>query len=86
MNIDTEWLQRLMKGGFSVSFTQDFLKSIFGNCSTLSASDTLHVNDYKAFHITVFEEAKKKKRHAEQFGGDPNNIFELGAKRVRDCK
>jgi multimeric flavodoxin WrbA len=86
MNIDKQWLQNLIKGGFSVSFTQDFLKSIFGNCSTLYACDTLQVNDYKAFHITVFDEAKKRKHHEEQFGIDLKNAYDLGVKLVRECQ
>jgi hypothetical protein len=58
----------------------------FGNCSRVYACDTLQANDYAKYHITMFDEEKKKKRHAEQFAIDLQNAFNLGAKLVRESR
>jgi multimeric flavodoxin WrbA len=86
MNIDQTWLDGMMKAGCAMSYTQDFLKMIFGNCTPLYATDTWQVPDYAKYHITMFDEAKKRARHETQFPIDLQNAFDLGAKLVRESK
>jgi multimeric flavodoxin WrbA len=88
MNISTEWLARLRAGpdGFPPETTQSVLKRIFGNCERVYACDTLQVDDYAKYHITVFNEAKKKKHREEQFGKDLDAAFALGAALVSQAK
>jgi hypothetical protein len=63
MNISEEALKTYIKNGLGIPYTHEFLKMVFGNCEVLYSCDTLQVNDYKAFHINVFDEAKKRKHH-----------------------
>jgi hypothetical protein len=72
-------------GGFPPEGMQECLKKIFGNCSKVYSCDTLQADDYKKYHITMFDEAKKRQHHKEQFGIDLQRAFDLGAKLVRDC-
>ena len=86
MNIDKEWFERLKKEGTppTTITTESFLKRIFGNCETLNAYDTLQVNNYKKYHIEMFNEEHKKKVHKEQFPIDLQKAFDLGVKLVKD--
>jgi multimeric flavodoxin WrbA len=88
MNISTEYVARLRNSpdGFPPENTQNVLKRIFGNCEGVYACDTLQVPDYAKYHITIFDEAKKKKHREEQFGKDLDAAFALGAKLVSQSK
>jgi multimeric flavodoxin WrbA len=87
MNLWDELLEQQRKSiGFPPDGTQDTLRRMFGNCSRVYATDTLQCNDYAKHHIMKFNEANKKKRHAEQFPIDLQHAFELGAKLVRESR
>jgi hypothetical protein len=79
-------LDRVMKEGCTMASTERFLKMIFGNCTPLYAVDTWQVPDYAKYHITMFDEAKKRARHATEFPKDLQKAYDLGARLVRECE
>jgi multimeric flavodoxin WrbA len=86
MNVDQTWLDTLLKGATDITYAQSALTTIFGNCESLYALDTLQVPDYRKYHITIFDEAKKRERHEKQFPIDLQKAFDLGARLVRESK
>jgi len=58
------------------------LARLFGHCEALYAYDTLQFDDYSKYVCTVFDEAKKKQVHHDQFPKDKENAFALGVRLV----
>jgi multimeric flavodoxin WrbA len=86
MNIDQAWLDRLLKGGCTMSHTQDFLTRIFGNCTPLYVTDTWQVEGYEKYHINTFDEGKKRARREQQFPIDLQKAFDLGVRLVNESR
>jgi len=59
------------------------MERIFGSCDTLWVTDTYQFDDYAKFVSTLFDPVAKKKRRDEQFPGNCQKAFELGARLVR---
>jgi multimeric flavodoxin WrbA len=84
MNVAREQLDGFRRAGASMGHTQTAIRTIFGNCEVLYAFDTLQVTDYAKYHITMFDEAKKREHNRKQFGVDLQAAFDLGARLVRE--
>jgi multimeric flavodoxin WrbA len=44
----------------SMDYTQNFLKTIFGNCESYFANTTLNCDNFAEYHMTMFDEEKKE--------------------------
>lgn len=52
--------------------------SPYGYEQTLISSETLQVNDYNKYHMTIFNEEQRKERREKFFPEDCKNAYELG--------
>jgi multimeric flavodoxin WrbA len=50
-----------------------------GPAKTLCATETLQINHYDKYEMSMFDPAERKKRREEVFPGDLRKAFELGA-------
>jgi multimeric flavodoxin WrbA len=67
----------------NAQLTEQAMERIFGSCDTLWVTDTYQFDDYAKFVSTLFDPVAKKKRRDEQFPGNCQKAFELGARLVR---
>ena len=67
----------------NAQLTEQAMERIFGSCDTLWVTDTYQFDDYAKFVSTLFDPVAKKKRRDEQFSGNCQKAFELGARLVR---
>ena len=80
----TEQLLKFMNCG--LPFVESSLEKTFGPLETLYCYDTLQVEDYAAYDITLFDVDQKKKRREEQFPVDCRSAFDMGVRMVQYYK
>ena len=75
------WTPELLKFmHINLEFTESSLEKTFGPLEKLCCYDTLQVDDYAKYDITLFDVDAKKKRREEQFPVDCRNAFEMGVR------
>lgn len=79
MNVPEEASKRM---GYDQIFanTRRMLRTHFGACELLLATDTLQYSDYDKFESEIFDKTAKYKRHANVFPEDCKRAFELGVR------
>lgn len=66
--------------GYTAKFKeyQNMLGMMFGECKTLSASETWQTEDYDKYHMSMFDVPDRRRRHEEVFPQDCKKAYELG--------
>jgi hypothetical protein len=84
MNITEGYLER---AGYSAKFKNyaALFERFLGPVKTLYCTETLQTADYGKYELSMFDEAARKKRHADIFPLDLKKAAELGASLVGLC-
>ena len=78
------WTPELLKFmHINLEFTEGSLEKTFGPLEKLCCYDTLQVDDYAKYDITLFDVDAKKKRREEQFPIDCQSAFDMGVRAVK---
>jgi len=66
--------------GYTKKFSNyaDLLGRMFGECRTLSASETWQTDDYSKFHMAMFDVDARRRRFEEVFPEDCKKAFGVG--------
>jgi hypothetical protein len=79
MNVNEE---QARANGYSqqLALGENYLKRVFGAAESLYSYDTLQFHDYSKMVADRFDEAAKRRVHAEVFPQDCQKAFELGVR------
>ena len=78
------WTPELLKFmHVGLEFVEGSLEKTFGPLEKLCCYDTLQVDDYAKYDITLFDVDAKKKRREEQFPIDCQSAFDMGVRAVK---
>ena len=81
------WTPELLKFmNVGLQFAEGSLEKTFGPLEKLCCYDTLQVNDYAEYDITLFDVDAKKKRREEQFPVDCRSAYDMGVRMVQYYK
>ena len=61
---------------------ESLLERVLGPATTLISTETLQVNDYSQYHMSMFNETQRKMRHQTEFPADCGKALALGASMV----
>ena len=77
MNVSEEFMAEYGKTAV-VERAKGIMENLFGPCEVLLSCDTLQFDDYSRYETDIFDEAAKRKRHAEVFPRELEKAFALG--------
>ena len=77
MNAPKSYYDKTMRQ--SLEFTENIIKMLLkGNVLTYGACNTLQVDDYSKYRMSIFNEESKKSHHDTQFPMDMQEAFKMG--------
>jgi multimeric flavodoxin WrbA len=78
MNVGADALDRIGYTDRFEGYEQRFERIFDAPCHSLVVTETLQTDDYSKYHMTMFNEADRKKRREEVFPKDCERSFEIG--------